>query len=136
MTDEKRQLFDKINASILKKKGSLIKKLPSVHTIEDGIIIRFFTDWDECVNDIKYKKIIDNSKPEDIVIFYYLPKGSVIELKQRDYIHCMLCLSGRIELIFNGKTEILDSYHKMCIDTDTFEGIALENTYVVTSNRK
>lgn len=134
MSDEKKKILEKVNELINKKTIELIKQLPVIHEVNDGIIIRFFTEWDSCVNDIKFKRIVNTNKPNEIAVFYYLPKGSVIELKERDYIHCMTCLNGKLELKFDGKTEVLGSYSKLCLDTDTFEGIALENTYVLTTN--
>jgi len=136
MTEEKRIILDKIDELISKRKAELLKSLPSIHEIDDGIIIRFFTDWDACINDIKYKRIINDANSGDTTIFYYLPKDAIIELKKRDYICCMTCLSGKIEIKFNGKTEILTGFKKICLDSDEFEGVALEDTYVLTTNKK
>jgi hypothetical protein len=135
MTPERRAILDKVNELIDKRKKELLDQFPSIHEIDDGIIIRFFTDWDNCVNNIKYKKIIDDTKPEDIVIFYFLPKGAIIELKKRDYIRCISCLSGKLELIINNKVICLTGFKKFCFDSDEFQGVALEDTYVLTTNR-
>ena len=136
MTEEKRIILEKIDELIDKRKTELLKRLPSIHEIDDGIIIRFFTDWDDCINNIKFKRIIDENRPDDIAIFYFIPKGAIIELKKRDYIHCMACLSGRLEIRYSGDTHILTGFKKICLDTDEFEGVALEDTYVLTSNKK
>ena len=60
MTTERKELLAKVNELINKRKKQLLDKLPDVHEVDDGIIIRFFTEWDNCdVNeDIKYKKIV------------------------------------------------------------------------------
>jgi hypothetical protein len=136
MTTEKKELLAKVNELINKRKKQLLEKLPSVHEVEDGIIIRFFAEWDNCVNDIKYKRIINVDKPDEIVIFYYLPKGAYFELKERDYISCITCINGCLEIICNDNTRILEPQTKMCLESNHFEGRALENTYVVTTNYK
>jgi len=136
MTKEKREILDKVNELLDKKTEELLREFPYIHEIDDGIIIRFFTNWDDCINNIKFKRILNNDNPDDITIFYFLPKGAIIELKERDYIHCVACLSGKLELKIGEVTELLTGFNKVCFDTDKFEGVALEDTYVITSNRK
>jgi hypothetical protein len=137
MTDERKEILSRVNGLIHKRKEELLKKLPNIHQIDDGIVIRFFTAWDSCDENtgIKYKKIINDDKPEEKIVFFYLPKGAYFMLKKRDYIGCLTCLSGKLELEFDNKLRILDRYHKICLDSDVFEGHALENTYVVTTNQ-
>ena len=74
MTNEKRRLLDKINDSIRKKKEQLLNQLPIVHKIDDGIIIRFFTNWDNCDSnvEIKYKKIVNLDNSKEKLIFFYM----------------------------------------------------------------
>jgi len=133
---EKKELLCKINALIHKRKEALLGKLPTIHKIEDGIVIRFFSEWDNCDNtNIKYKKIPNEDKPDEIIIFFYLPKGAYFELEKRDYIGFMTCLNGKLELNFDNKIRILNPYTKICLNSDTFEGRALENTYVITTNK-
>ena len=136
MTPERKAILDKVNELIEKRKKELLKAFPSIHEIDDGIIIRFFTDWDNChTNDlIRYKKIIDDNKPEDITIFYYIPKGAEIKLIKREYIKDMACLSGKLELNLNGVVQYITGFKKICLDTDEFEGVALEDSYVLTTN--
>jgi hypothetical protein len=136
MVAEKKELLCKINALIHKRKEALLDKFPTIHKIEDGIIIRFFSEWDNCDNtDIKYRKIPNEDRPDEIIIFFYLPKGTYFELEKRDYIGFMTCLNGKLELNFDNKIRILNSYTKICLNSDTFEGRALENTYVITTNK-
>lgn len=135
MTEEKRIILDKIDALIDKRKAELLKSLPSIHEIDDGIIIRFFTDWDDCINNIKFKRIIDEKNPDDVNIFYFLPKDAVIELKKRDYIHSVACLSGKLELNIDSVSHMLTGFKKISFNTDEFQGLALEDTYVLTSNK-
>jgi len=136
MINEKKIALNRVNGLIQKKREELLKKFPSVHTIDDGIIFRFFTKWDNCDdnNNIKYKRIICVDKPEEIVIFYYLPKGAYFELKERDYISCITCLNGCLEIVCNNIIRVLEPHTKMCLESNNFEGRALENTYVVTTN--
>lgn len=134
MTEEKKIILEKIDKLISKRKTELLKGLPSIHEIGDGIIIRFFTEWDDCINNVKFKRITDDSKPEEVTIFYFLPKGAIIERKKRDYIKCIACLSGELEIIEESQTRYLTPYKKFCLNTDEFHGIALQDTYVITSN--
>lgn len=138
MVDEKKILLEKLRILINNRKEQLLKKLPVIHEIDDGVIIRFFTDWDNCQdnNKIRYKKVQNVDKPEEIIVFFYLPKGAHFELMKREYIGCMTCLNGALEIIVGGQKRILNAYNKMCLDDNIFEGKALENSYVVTTNSK
>lgn len=136
MTEEKRKLLDKINGAIRKKKEQLLKQLPIIHKIDDGVIIRFFTDWDNCNDnaDIKYKKIVNQDNPKETLIFFYLPKGAFFEMKKREYINSIICLSGSLEIETNTQVRYLEKYSKVVMNNDIFQGKATENTYLVTSN--
>lgn len=137
MTEEKREILSKVNALIQRRKEELLKKLPNVHKVEDAVIIRFFTEWDNCNDNekIKYKRVKNLDKPEEIVLFYYLPKGAYFELKQRDYIYSIACLNGKLEIEYDDKIRILDTNTKICLESNIFEGRALENSYIVTTNK-
>lgn len=139
MTEEKKIILDKIDVLLNKRKAELIKELPSVHNVDDGIIIRFFTEWDNCHddNEIKYKKIPNHDDPDESVTFFYIPKGSFFDLKQRFYIGCLTCLNGIIDITVGNEVRHLEPYSKICVDSSDVQGIAFENTYlVVTSDRK
>ena len=138
MNEEKQIVLKKIDELISKRKAELIQQLPSVHEIDDGIIIRFFTEWDNCADDeqIKFKKLVNNEDPNEVNVFFYLPKGSYFELKKRFFIACMLCLNGAMEVTVDGETTFLDSYSKICPNSDEVVGKALENTYLVTSSSR
>ena len=138
MSEEKKRILERVNELIDKRRNELLSQFPVIHEIEDGIVIRFFTSWDNCDTDsnIRFKKIPNKTNPNEIVFFYYLPKGSVIEMKKRDYISCVTCLSGELELDINNKTHYLSSYNKMCLEHDEFKGKALENTYLLTTNMR
>ena len=59
MTEEKQIVLNKIDTLLAKRTAQLRKELPDVHEVCDGVIIRFFGEWDNCEDDaaIKYKKI-------------------------------------------------------------------------------
>jgi hypothetical protein len=137
MSPERKAIFDKVNELIEKRKKDLLDQFPSIHEIDDGIIIRFFTDWDNCHTNelIRYKKVVDEKRPEDITIFYYIPKGAEVAIEKRPFIKDMACLSGKLELHVNGDILHISGFKKFRIDTDEFFGKALEDTYVLTTNR-
>jgi len=138
MTDEKKIILEKIDLLISKRKAELLKELPSIHDIDDGFIIRFFTEWDNCDEDgnIKYKKIINEDNPDESVVFFYLPKDSKFELNERFHIGDITCLSGKLELLIKNKKIILDRYSKIVLNSNRIEGTAMENTYIVTTSNR
>ena len=138
MENEKKYLLSKVHGLINERKEAILEKLPNVHEIDDGIIVRFFTKWDNCEDDdeIKFKRIVNQDNPDESIVFFYLPKGSKFELKQRFYIGCMTCLSGKMEVIANNKTRMLNGYTKLCVESAEVDGIAFENTYLITSSNR
>jgi hypothetical protein len=135
MSEEKKIILKKIDELIIKKRSELLKSMPSIHEIDDGIVIRFFTNWDDCINDIKYKKIINQNNSEEFIVFYFIPKGAIIEHGKRDYIKCITCLSGKLELNVGNEIFTIEAFNKIHLKSDEFRGIAIEDTYVVTSNK-
>ena len=138
MNEEKKILLDKISKLISKRTSELFDELPDVHEITDGIVIRFFTEWDNCGDDnsIKFKKIVNHDNSNESVVFFYIPKNSYFELKQRFYIGCITCLNGLIEITSKGKTQILQNYNKICVEDDDIQGKAMENTYLITTSNR
>jgi len=134
MNEEKQKVLNRVNQLISLRTEELIQELPSVHEIDDGIVIRFFTEWDNCADDdnIKWKKIANDDKPEESVVFFFLPKDSYFELNQRFYIGCMTCLNGKMEVDVNGEITLLEGYTKICVDSEDVKGRVLENTYLIT----
>jgi len=138
MNEEKRIILDKIDTLLIKRTAELRKELPDVHEVNDGIIIRFFGEWDNCEDDdtIKYKVLINHDDLDESVVFFYIPKGARFELKQRFYIGCITCLNGAIDITTENGIKFLESYSKICVNSDDVVGKAFENTYlIVTSNR-
>jgi len=136
MIEEKKILLDKIDYLINKRTSELLEELPDVHEVDDGIIIRFFTDWDNCDDDdtIKHKIVKNHDNPDESVVFFYLPKDAVFDLKQRFYIGCMTCLNGKIIIEANDKIRVLENTMKICINSAEVKGRALENTYLITTS--
>lgn len=137
MSEEKRKILDKINGLIDKRQIELLQRFPSIHEIDDGFIIRFFTNWDNCCTNkkVRYKKIIDNQNPDILTIFHFIPKGTIFELEDRDYARIITCMSGSLELNFDGMIKYITSFSKTHLETTKFSGIALEDTYILTSNQ-
>lgn len=137
MNVEKQKILDKINFLINKKESELLNTLPSVHDIGDGIVIRFFNNWGNCFDneEIKYKQINDNDKPEDITVFHFIPKGTILKLEKRDYIQTIICVSGKLKLEVNNESIIIDAFNKTTLKSNEFKGVCLEDSYVITLNR-
>lgn len=133
MTEEKQKLLDKINNQIQKKKNDLLNALPIVHSVEDGIVIRFFLDWEHCEENkkIRYMKI-DCDDPHEVRYNFFLPKGTILDIKKREYAGCITCLSGELELDVNGKVVHFYSHTKKCLDSDIFQGRVIKDSYIVT----
>ena len=136
MSKEKKILLDKIDYLINKRKSDLLHELPDVHEVDDGIIIRFFGEWDNCDdnNDIKFKRIINHGNLDESVVFFYIPKGACFELKQQFYIGHITCLNGLIRLTSNSENQVLRSYEKILLNADDVKGEAFENTYLITTS--
>ena len=139
MTEEKQIVLNKIDSLLIKRTAQLHSELPDVHEVDDGIIIRFFGEWDNCEDDvaIKYKVIKNNDDPDDSTTFFYIPKDSEFDIGDRYYIGCINCLNGSIKIIVDGKSRYLKNYSKICVNSDNVKGKAYENTYlIITSNIK
>jgi hypothetical protein len=137
MNAEKKLLLEKIHKLINDKKEVLLKEYPDVHEVDDGIIVRFFTEWDNCedAEEIKFKKL-ESEVADENVVFWYLPKGSSFELNQKFFIGCMTCLNGKMEIEVNDETIFLESYEKKCVNSEEVKAKVLENTYLLTTSNK
>jgi len=138
MCEEKKILLKKIDRLIIEKTSNLLNEIPDVHEISDGIVVRFFTEWDNCKDEkgIKFKKLINHDIPDESTIFFFIPKGTSFSLKKRFYIGCMTCLSGAIDITVNNKNRFLKSYSKICVNSDDVQGKAFENTYLITTSNR
>ena len=137
MLNDKKIILDRIDELINKRKFELLNSFPSIHEINDGLVVRFFTDWDNCEGDeeIKYKKLTSYDKNESLV-FFYLPKGSHFQLKNHFYIGDMTCLSGKMEVKFNNEIKLLENYCKISVNSDDVEGNVMDNTYILTTSNR
>ena len=70
------------------------------------------------------------------MFFFYIPKGSFFNLKQRFYIGDLICLNGEIDIFFKNQTKYINEYSKISIESDKVEGVAHENTYLITISDK
>lgn len=136
MVEEKKKLLEKINNQIMVKKEKLLNNLPVVHQIEDGLIIRFFSNWESCDDNrrIKYKKIESDVEGEKLYNFF-LPKGTILDIKKREYAGCILCLTGHIELFVKDDVVDLKAHQKKCLEDDTYHGKVYKDSYIVTQTR-
>lgn len=133
MTEEKEKVIERIHKQISKKKRELINNLPMIHLIEDGIIIRFFSNWEQCEEDsrIRYVKI-DTGDSERKKYNFFLPKGTILDIKKRRYAGCIMCLTGELDLEVSGKHVHLKAPMERCLDSDVYCGRVLKDSYVVT----
>jgi hypothetical protein len=138
MNNQKADILKRIDALIDKRKEELIRSFTSIHELNDGIILRSFSEWDNCGDNenIKYKIIPNKNDVDEIIVFHYIPKNTVFEHKKRDYIKSITTLSGKLELIINGEPLVIDNYCKIVLEDNTFSGVALEDTYTVTSSKQ
>ena len=138
MNEEKAKILKRIEALIDKRREEILKSFMSVHELNDGIVLRSFNDWDNCNDNenIKYKIISNRKDFDEIIIFNFIPKGTKLDIKVRTHIQCMTILSGKLELNDCDGASLIDSYSKIVLNNNEFGGIALEDTYVVTSNKK
>ena len=136
MIENKKIILSRVNELIEIRKKELLEKLPDVHEVDDGVIIRSFSEWDSCDTDdrIKYKRLINKSESDEKIVMFYLPKGAYITLEKRDYIKTITCINGELELNFDGTTLYLTKDSKVVLDSQTFQGKALKNTYVITNS--
>lgn len=136
MEEEKKILLRKIYNQIAKKRKSLLDKCPSIHKIDDGVVIRFFTSWENCknVDGIKYREILDQENPDKKTHFFYIPKNSIFDVEKNNHYSTITCFNGKLEITVDGKTTIINAYSKHSVNSDRFEGKSLENSYVLTES--
>jgi hypothetical protein len=134
--EKKKIILDKINELIDNRKTELLKQFPYIHEIDDGIIVRSFTKWDNCDDnkDIKYKKIINENNLDEVIIYVFIPKNTVINEDKKDYIRTLIVLSGKIEININNEKTTLTGFTKTTLNIEKLNAIALEDSYLITSN--
>ena len=92
-----------------------------------------FSKWELCEDNesIRYQKIVSDD-PEELLYHFYLPKGTILDIKKREYAGCILCLSGRIDLFVENDVVELRANLKKCLESDVYHGKVLRDSYVVT----
>ena len=133
MNTQKQKLLDKIHEQLQRKKEALRAKMPVVHKIDDGLVIRFFSDWEKCEDNTKVRYVEVESDVEGEKIYkFYLPKGTNLDIKKREYAGCIICLEGHLVLDVEGELVVLTTNTKRCLSSDVFEGKVLKDSYVLT----
>ena len=137
MNKDRIDLINKINNLIEKRKIELLQRMPFVHEIDDGIVIRFFSDWGECEfhDGVKIKKIINDDDITDITIFYFIPKGVSFNSLEYKNINSLLCMYGSIDLNINDKVNIISGGKKISINNNHFSATAIDDTYILTLSK-
>lgn len=137
MNEEKKKILDRINELIDKRKEDLLSRFPHIHEIDDGIIIRFFTNWENCQTneDVKYVKIFNKQDSDDITILHFIPKGTKLDYNRYEYVHSVLCVSGKIEIGIDSESFIIEANEKLYLPTNEFEAYAHDDSYVITQNK-
>lgn len=133
MTAEKDEIVKKVHQQISEKKRKLMNVLPLVHSIDDGIVIRFFTNWEQCDENSKIKYVkIDTNNTKRKKYNFFLPKGTILDIRRRKYAGCIMCLVGELEFEVNGKVVHLKAPMERCLENDVYSGRVLKDSYVVT----
>lgn len=137
-TKEYKEKFSEVKKLIEKRKQSILEKLPVIHKIEDGIIIRFFSTWENKENTkIKTKNIKSQDSDKDLIYLAYIPKNSYFDVEKHTYKETIITLDGQLELNIDGKLKILESFSKLSIKAQTkHSGKALKDTYLIVIGRK
>ena len=116
-----------------KKKQSLLDRLPAIIEYNDDLIsIRTYKNW-VGENGIKYKRIKNIEDPNDNMYLIYLTKDSTFTIENLKCIGYITCMTGKIELIVDGVTTILDVYEKTSLIDKEIKGRAIENTFLIAS---
>lgn len=143
MNEEKQYLLNKINNLISVNTTKLLNRIPSVHEIDDGIIIRYFTDWGDCTvyGNVKFKKIINKNDLNDITVYVFIPKDTTLtdvnktNLNNEMSIESLICVSGELEIEIDGEIFVMVGSEKAEINQRTFTAIALKDTYLITLSK-
>jgi len=142
MLNEKKEILCRIHNKINRRKSEMLSRFSRINKLTDDFIFRMFNtliEYNDGDDKIRYKKINNNSDTNDIILLFYIPKGTYFEKLKKEYVNTIICLSGCVEIEFNGNLIYVDSDTRKKIDiiTNEFNCRALENTYLITlSNPK
>lgn len=137
MSTERTNIINDIKNGINKRKEILLKKIPLVHTLNDGIVIRFFNGWEDSeYSDIKFIEIVNSRLEDDKTYYFFLPRGSIFSVKEHEYEETLICLDGKIQLHIEDEVKMMNSFTKHHIPPQKKHyGIAMNDTYMLV-NRK
>ena len=118
MTPELKIAFEKVKKIIYDRKESLIDVLPVVHELEDGILIKFFANWESMENDeIKFKKISSLDDITEKIFLGYIPEGVKLKARSNEFKECIICLDGNLLIDIEGDITEMTPFTKLCIDS-------------------
>lgn len=137
MSTERTNIINDIKNGINKRKEILLKKIPLVHTLNDGIVIRFFNGWEDSeYSDIKFIEIVNSRLEDDKTYYFFLPRGSIFSVKEHEYEETLICLDGKVQLNIEDEVKMMNSFTKHHIPPQKKHyGIAMNDTYMLV-NRK
>lgn len=128
------ELYTKINKLISEKKERIMNMLPSTHIIKDGIIIRFFNGWESGEDNIKIHEIFNHDNECLKSYLFYMPKGSMFDIKKHSFKESIICLDGELEVYIENKRVYMSDYSKKTIDVNLEHQVkAIRNTYVLVT---
>lgn len=137
MSTERTNIINDIKNAINKRKEILLKKIPLVHTLNDGIVIRFFNGWEDSeYSDIKFIEIANSILEDDKTYYFFLPRGSIFSVKKHEFEETLICLDGKVQLHIEDEVKMMNSFTKHHIPPQKKHyGIAIDDTYMLV-NRK
>ena len=111
MSTERTNIINDIKNAINKRKEILLKKIPLVHTLNDGIVIRFFNGWEDSeYSDIKFIEIANSILEDDKTYYFFLPRGSIFSVKKHEFEETLICFDGKVQLHIEGEVKMMNSY--------------------------
>lgn len=128
------ELYSKLNRLISEKKERIMNMLPTTHIIKDGIIIRFFNGWESGEGNIKIHEIFNHDNECLKSYLFYMPKGSMFDIKKHSFKESIICLDGELEVYIENKRVYMSDYSKKTIDVNLEHQVkALKNSYVLVT---
>ena len=106
MLNEKKEILCRIHNKINRRKSEMLSRFSRINKLTDDFIFRMFNtliEYNDGDDKIRYKKINNNSDTNDIILLFYIPKGTYFEKLKKEYVNTIICLSGCVEIEFNGK---------------------------------
>jgi hypothetical protein len=133
MINELKEAFESAKKIIYEKKELMIDTFPVVHELEDGIVIKFFSKWEDSVYDnIKIKKIANLNDTEEKIFLGVIPKGIKIKARSNDYMECFILLDGQLSIDIEGDYKMLDPLTKICVEPHKkYSGESYKDSYFV-----